>query len=226
MLSDQMKDLNLQVDELHKIKVQLEKDIQKNELTFKYENNANQMKDNQAGKKENAIKVLQTEVQSTWQHIEKIKKWINRARGVQSLQETEISHFHKSEKKLLPTIKTTKKLEEINKISKEIESFYKLPLGEGKDQQGIDAENQRIKEQIKELESQLLAIDKKFKDKDSPEKVQLSEQDPKLSKEVLYAMIDNNKHTLKFLNDTVQSNKKQSNVKIKEIDTKIKMFEE
>lgn len=79
------------------------------------------MKDNHNGKKENEIKVLQLGVQSTWQHIEKIKKWINRAHGVQSLQENEINHFHKSEKKLLPTIKTTKKLEEINKISKEIE---------------------------------------------------------------------------------------------------------
>lgn len=35
LLSDQVKELNLQLDELHKVKVQMEKDIQKNELTFK-----------------------------------------------------------------------------------------------------------------------------------------------------------------------------------------------
>jgi hypothetical protein len=35
MLSDQVKDINLQLEGLNKIKVQLEKDIQKNELNFK-----------------------------------------------------------------------------------------------------------------------------------------------------------------------------------------------
>lgn len=35
MLTAQMKDINLQLEGLHKIKVKLEKDIQKNELTFK-----------------------------------------------------------------------------------------------------------------------------------------------------------------------------------------------
>lgn len=79
------------------------------------------MKGNQAGKKQGEIKVLDNEVQSTQEHIEKIKKWLNRAKGIYSLQETEINNLHKTEKKFLPTIKTTTKLEEINKISKEIE---------------------------------------------------------------------------------------------------------